>query len=179
MHGGIACPAAFISASILALGGPGRCGEAQVGAPAVKAQTSTKAKRLPAGRAPEGKSHSVDNKLPSTGSAIREVVNADFTLVGIGGEVPSDYPRACRITAGYSPQVGQTLQRYRFVCYFRDTATRPECRRYFTRIDRIRAEVRQVRHEAGTGHIPGYVDIAGAGVFEYPLSPVKASASGN
>jgi hypothetical protein len=124
-----------------------------VGAPAVKAQTSTKAKRLPAGRAPEGKSHSVDNKLPSTGSAIREVVNADFTLVGIGGEVPSDYPRACRITAGYSPQVGQTLPRYRFVCYFRDIGEPGRsARRYFTRIDRIRAEVATgAARGAGTG----------------------------
>ncbi len=226
MNRTLACVAAVVSMSFAFLPGFGRCQEAQKGVPAVKAQPAPKAKQLPAGRTLEGKGYSIDNKLPSTGAAQRDVVNADFTIVGAGGSIPSgiienndvahsaekdslimisgwvhmgdmeygnvlpefpnsiravfpDLPQTCTAFESRFNQHQSSRMRYKQFYHFKDTATKPECWRYFTSLDRLRLEIRKVRHIPKSWATPGYADIVGAGVMEYPLSPVRPKVPGN
>jgi len=226
MNRTVACLTAVVFMSFVFLPGPGRCQEAQKGVPAVKAEPPVKAKRLPAGRTLEGKGYSVENKLPSTGAAQRDVVNADFTIVGADGSVPSgiienndtahsaannsviaisgwvhmgdmeygnvlpefpssiravfpDLPQTCVAFESSFNQHQSHRMRYKQFYHIKDTATKPECWRYFTGLDTLRLEIRKVRHIPKSWATPGYADIVGAGVMEYPLSPVRPKAPGN
>ena len=85
----LTCMSAALILSVFLIPGSVCCADAQKNVPASKMQPLTQSRKSPANMISEKKVDKINNKLPSTGVGKRVIVNANFKIEGIDGNIPS------------------------------------------------------------------------------------------